>query len=237
MMDSVIEAVFQHAQQQPERPALLFEDQTISYGQLSSEVERFAHALTAWGLQPGDRVALFLENSPAFVVAYLGTQLAGGIVVLVNTQYRQVELTHILTDAGVRLCVTSAAGADALRALELPALSTLVIVGALSDTPQEGSLEQIPLAAFVALGDAGARQPLALPTPDAPAAIGYTSGTTGRSKGALLSHRNLISHITALTAAWRWTDQDRLLLTLPLFHVHGLMVGLHGTFFTGASAV
>src|SRR5579859_4558376 len=122
VMDSIVEAVLTHAQRQSERPAILFEERTISYGQLAAEVERFAHALSAWGLQPGDRVALFLENSPAFVVAYLGTQLAGGIVVLVNTQYRQIELTHIFTDAGVRLAVTSAAGADALRALALPIL-------------------------------------------------------------------------------------------------------------------
>ncbi|HEU5367852.1 MAG TPA: AMP-binding protein, partial [Ktedonobacterales bacterium] len=116
-MDSIIEAVFTHAQQEPERPSILFEGQAISYGQLASEVERFARALAAWGLQSGDRVALFLENSPAFAVAYLGIQLAGGIVVLVNTQYRQVELSHIFTDAVVRLCVTSAAGAEALQSL------------------------------------------------------------------------------------------------------------------------
>jgi malonyl-CoA/methylmalonyl-CoA synthetase len=235
-MDSIVEAIFKHAQQQPERPVLLFEDQIISYEQLAARIKRFAHALAAWGLQPGDRVALFLENSPAFVVAYLGVQLAGGIVVLVNTQYRQVELTHIMNDAGVRLCVTNVAGADALRALTLPTLTTLVIAGELGTAPSGGPLEQIAFDAFVAQGDHDSRS-LVMPTPDAPAAIGYTSGTTGRSKGALLSHRNLLANITALTTAWHWTDQDRLLLTLPLFHVHGLMVGLHGTFFTGASAI
>jgi malonyl-CoA/methylmalonyl-CoA synthetase len=236
-MHSIVEALLTHAQQEPERPAILFEAQTISYEQLAREVEHFAHALAAWGLQPGDRVALFLGNSPAFVVAYLGTQLAGGIVVLVNTQYRQVELTHIFTDAGVRLCVTSTAGADALRPLTLPALTTLVIVGEPGAAPAGGPLEQIPFAAFVAQGETRPHQPLALPTPEAPAVLGYTSGTTGRAKGALLSQRNLTANITALTTAWRWTAQDRLLLTLPLFHAHGLMVGLHGTLFTGASAV
>jgi malonyl-CoA/methylmalonyl-CoA synthetase len=236
-MNSILEALFSHAQQEPKRPAILFDDQIIRYGELASEVERFARALAAWGLQAGDRVALFLENSPAFVVAYLGAQLTGGIVVLVNTQYRQVELTHIFTDAGVRLCVTSAAGAEALRSLTLPDLAALVIVGEMSEAPPADSREVLPLAAFVALGDALPPQPLALPAPEAPAILGYTSGTTGRSKGALLSQRNLTANITSLTAAWRWTAQDRLLLTLPLFHAHGLMVGLHGTLFTGASAV
>src|SRR5579872_4813684 len=126
LMDSITEALFQHARQHPARPAIMFENQAISYGQLAGEVEQFASALLAWGLQRGDRVALFLENSPAFVVVYLGTHLAGGIVVLVNTQYRQVELTHILTDSGARLCVTGKAGADALHSLNAPALRTLV---------------------------------------------------------------------------------------------------------------
>ena len=236
-MDSIVEAIFQHAELQPARPAILYEEQTISYGQLAFEIERFAHALAAWGLQPGDRVALFLENSPAFVVAYLGTHRACGIVVLVNTQYRQVELTHILTDAGVRLCVTSALGAEALQSLPLPTLETLVIEGLPGGPPPGSPLEQIPFETFAALADARPPQPLALPAPDAPAVLGYTSGTTGRAKGALLLHRSLTANITALAAAWRWTKQDRLLLTLPLFHAHGLMVGLHGTLFTGASAV
>ena len=237
MTNSIVEAVLTHAQHQPERPAILYDEQTITYGCLYAEIEGFAHALVAWGLQPGDRVALFLENSPTFAVAYLGIQLAGGIVVLVNTQYRQIELTHIFTDAGVRLCVTSAAGADALQSLHLPTLTTLVMVGEPGNAPAAGSLELRSFKAFVAQSDALPHQPLALPASDAPAVLGYTSGTTGRAKGALLSQRNLIANITALTAAWRWTAQDRLLLVLPLFHAHGLMVGLHGTLFTGASAV
>jgi malonyl-CoA/methylmalonyl-CoA synthetase len=236
-MHSIVEAALTHAQQEPERPAILFEDQTISYGHLALEVERFARALIAWGLQPGDRVALFLENSPAFVVAYLGTQLAGGIVVLVNTQYRQVELTHIFTDAGVRLCVTSAPGADALQALTLPELTTLVIAGEPGAALPTDPPEQVPFPAFVALGETPPPQPLVLPAPEAPAVLAYTSGTTGRAKGALLLQRNLTANIAALTTAWHWTKTDRLLLTLPLFHAHGLMVGLHGTLFTGASAV
>jgi malonyl-CoA/methylmalonyl-CoA synthetase len=73
------------------------------------------------------------------------------------------------------------------------------------------------------------------PDREAIAAIGYTSGTTGRSKGAVLLHRNQVANIRAVCQAWHWTHEDQLLLTLPLFHVHGLMVGLHGTLFTGAS--
>lgn len=240
-MNSIVAALSQHAQQHPERPAILFADQTITYGQLYSDVERFAQALLAWGIQPGDRVALFLDNRPAFVTAYLGTHLAGGIVVLVNTLYRQVELSHIMTDAGVRLCVTNITGARELDRLDLPSLTTLVIVNDpdnphnIDNQPLDSPLQHIAYADFVA--DHTSNAPLTMPASDAPAIIGYTSGTTGRSKGALLSHRNLTANISSLTGAWRWTEQDRLLLTLPLFHAHGLMVGLHGTLFTGASAI
>ncbi|HEX6799252.1 MAG TPA: acyl-CoA synthetase [Ktedonobacterales bacterium] len=282
MLHSIAEAVQQHAQQRPERVALEFEGRAISYAELAAQAERFARALAAWSVGPGDRVALFLENCPEFVTAYLGTHLAGGIVVLVNTQYREVELRHIMTDAGVRLCVTDAAGAEELARLaptgaepqaseggapqaserteprastgrpyasEMSQLETLVIVGdgairlpspprrraaGGEDTPHP---RRVAYADFLAGGEASAISTPALPELEAPAILAYTSGTTGRAKGALLSHRNLTANIAAVTSAWHWTDRDRLLLVLPLFHAHGLMVGLHGTLYTGASAV
>ncbi|EFH81541.1 acyl-CoA synthetase [Ktedonobacter racemifer] len=231
-MDSIVEAVFQHADRGAERPVLLFEGQTISYGQLASQVTSFAQALLVHGLHEGDRVALFLENCPDFVVTYLGTHLAGGIVVLVNTQYRQVELSHIMSDAGVRFCVTGPAGRTELSRLDLPDLETLIIVG--EDVHEENSAS-LSWSEFLDAGDKqGGTHELTMPSPDAPAVIGYTSGTTGRAKGALLLQRNLLANIQALTQAWHWSEQDHLLLTLPLFHTHGLMVGMHGTLYTGA---
>ncbi|MBA2679987.1 MAG: AMP-binding protein, partial [Ktedonobacteraceae bacterium] len=239
MSNSIVEAVFHHAQQGPERPAIFFEDQIVSYKQLYIDVERFARALQVQGVQPGERVALFLENSPAFVVAYLGTHLARGIVVLVNTQYRQVELNHIMNDAGVRLCVTSAAGAEELYPLAPLALTTLVIVGSMANLPSSSvPIESILFTDFMDRGsEAHDQRDSPMPLSDASAVIAYTSGTTGRAKGALLLHRNLISNITAVTTAWHWTSDDCLLLMLPLFHTHGLMVGMHGTLFTGATVV
>ncbi len=255
-MRSIVEAVQRHARRQPERVALLFEGRELRYAEIAARAEQFARALTTASVRPGDSVALFLENCPEFVTAYLGTHLAGGIVVLVNTQYREVELRHIMTDAGVRLCVTSPAGAEELRRLALPDLETLVIVGDGASFPHPrpqrarqvsplrsaevkgaGSRpREVDFADFLASGEAATQLP-APPEPGAPAILAYTSGTTGRAKGALLSHRNLTSNIATLTSAWRWTESDRLLLVLPLFHAHGLMVGLHGTLYTGGSAV
>ncbi|HEX6543978.1 MAG TPA: acyl-CoA synthetase [Ktedonobacterales bacterium] len=256
MPDSIVETVAIQAARQPERTAIIFEGERISYGQLYTDIERFARALLASGLERGDRVGLFLENRPAFAIAYLGTHLVGGVVTLINTQYRQVELSHILTDAAVRFCVTSARGSAALSLLSLPALHLRIIVrdpeaDARPDQPgQPGQPDQpdpqcVAYEAFLRRGESvsglgSSVTPLTSPTMpggDDPAVIGYTSGTTGRSKGALLLHRNLIANITAITTAWHWTPDDQLLLTLPLFHTHGLMVGLHGTLFMGGSAV
>jgi len=220
MASSLLETFLTHARHGPERPLLDFEQQHFTYGQLARHVTAFATALQRRGLQPGERVALFLDNSPDFLTAYLGTQYAGGVVVLVNTQYRQVELSHILADSGARVCVTNAAGATELAPLraQLPALEWLLTAESLDTFLAEGS----PTA------------PLPLPQAEQLAVLGYTSGTTGRSKGAMLLHRNLLANVHAVTQAWRWTEQDMLLLTLPLFHTHGLMVGLHGTLYTGA---
>ena len=234
--------MYKHARSHPERVAILFAGVSISYDALWADIERFARAVRSWGAQPGDRVALFLENCPQFVVAYLGAHRAGCIAVLVNTQYRQVELSHILNDASVRLCVTSPAGATELAMISAPALEALVLVGdetAIGNAGSQLTPAHIGFEAWLSRGadDAEIVAPFLLPALDAPAVLAYTSGTTGRAKGALLLQRNLLANIQAIAQAWRWTKNDRLLLTLPLFHAHGLMVGMHGTLLTGASAV
>lgn len=218
---SIAETFLRNARQTPEKACMHFEGKTYTYAWLRQRAEAFAGALRAWGVERGERVALFLENCPDFLAAYLGTWLAGGVVVLVNTHYRQVELRHILSDAGVRLCITDRerlAELDRVRA-DLPTLETAIDV----DTK---------LDAFLASGWDYAPN---LPRSDDLAVIAYTSGTTGRSKGAMLLHRNLIANITSLREAWRWTADDHLLLALPLFHAHGLMVGAHGTLTAGGT--
>ncbi|MDC0707924.1 acyl-CoA synthetase [Stigmatella sp. ncwal1] len=232
---SILEVFLDHARRTPERLALIFDAKRYTYGELARHVTSFAQALLRRHLKPGDRVALYLENSPAFVIAYLGVQYAHGIVVLVNTQYRQVELDHILTDSETRVCVTGVAGAAELTPLlgGLPALEWLITVEPLtSSLPPSLTL----LSFDTLLAEPVEERPMSVPGDINIAVLGYTSGTTGRSKGAMLRQSHLLSNIRAVTQAWRWTEEDRLLLALPLFHTHGLMVGLHGTLYTGASA-
>ena len=219
---SVVEAFVGHAERAPGRACLFFEGDEWSYGRLLERCEAFAAALKGRGITKGERVALFLGNGPDFLAAYLGTHLAGAVVVPVNTAYKRTELGHIFDDAGVRLCLTDGERRTELEGVSggLPGLETIVESG-------EG------LEGFLA--EAGMYE-RSLPEGDDLATIAYTSGTTGRSKGAMLLHRNLATNVAAVCEAWRWGPEDRLLLTLPLFHTHGLTVGAHGTLFVGASA-
>jgi malonyl-CoA/methylmalonyl-CoA synthetase len=217
---SIAEALVTNAEISPEKLCLRFEGEEISCQSMRTRAEGFGAGLVAWGLRPGERVALFLGNHPDLLAAYLGTHLAGGVVVPVNTQYRKGELAHIFGDAGVRLCLT-----DEERKPEL-----------------ERTREDLPGLEAVIEAETGFEDFLSetldqqMPRGDDLAVIAYTSGTTGRSKGAILLHRNLVANARAVCEAWHWTGEDTLFLALPLFHTHGLMVGAHGTFLMGSSA-
>lgn len=201
----------------PHHPFLLFEGRTYPYATVAAIAARWATHLRTAGIERGDRVALYLENSPAFVTAYLGAHLIGAIVVLVNTQYRQTELRHILNDSeACVIIVDDQPHADLVRQAQenvTTIRADAVVLEETNDMPDW----------------------TAAPAPDDIALLGYTSGTTGRSKGAMLTHANLMANSAAVARAWHWTEQDRLLLTLPLFHIHGLGVGLNGTLFTAST--
>lgn len=220
---SIVHSFLHMCERTPDRDCIRFEGHGYSYRQVYQAAVGWMEHLQVAGLQPGERVGLYLDNSPSFLMAYLGVYLARGIVVLINTQYRQVELRHILCDAGVRLCITDAERQPELARVqpELPALASVITVQA-ALTSQLPAVER-PFSA------------LTLPNPDDIALLAYTSGTTGRSKGAMLTHSNLYANSRAVTTAWHWTADDVLLLTLPLFHIHGLGVGMHGTWLTGGT--
>lgn len=211
--------------QRPDKRFVRFEGRDYSYAQMHDAVARIAGALVAGGLEPSDRVALYLENSPSFIASYLGVLWTGGVVVPVNTRYKQHEVRHMLADSGARLLVCDDAGLGNVGGENIGVEKRLVL---------SHDLER-DLARWATFS-AGRPQPEPIDlTPDDLAVIGYTSGTTGRSKGAMLSHGNFCSNSAAVTSAWGWTADDDLLLVLPLFHMHGLGVGLHGTVVRGSS--
>jgi malonyl-CoA/methylmalonyl-CoA synthetase len=189
----------------------------LSTAELEDCSRRVAGRLQAAGLEPGDRMLFSAESSCALVIAHVAALRSGIVVIPTNTAYREREVAHIVVDARPKaVLVDDDARAQWVRAA---AGSDIIVVGPGVDLPDREP----------AIVDAAA--------PDQPALIGYTSGTTGSPKGAILSHANLLAGSESVGLAWRWTAGDRLVLALPLFHAHGLCVGLHGTLLAGASAV
>jgi malonyl-CoA/methylmalonyl-CoA synthetase len=198
---------------------------TFAYAQMSRAAERYAGALRAVGLQPGDRVAVQLEKSPESLFLYLACLRAGLVYVPLNTAYRPAELAYFLTDAEPGAIVVGPdAEAAVLALVHAHGLSAKILT---LDSAGRGTLANL-VASAPAFTDIAAAQL------DDVAVIIYTSGTTGRSKGAMLSHRNLRSNAQTLVQYWGFTVDDVLLHALPIFHVHGLFVANHCALLSGA---
>jgi malonyl-CoA/methylmalonyl-CoA synthetase len=219
----------------------------VTQGQLDRASRRVAARLRHAGLRPGDRVLVSAGTSLELVSAYVGSLRLGLVVVPVNTAYREPEVAHIVRDAEPRAAIVDQRerGEWMRRTADGELLVTDPAVS-LSDPPDPVDNPGIPPPVSDSVETGGPPSgegvfgvPESAPMPRAgdPALICYTSGTTGAPKGAVLSHGNLLASAEAVRLAWRWTGDDRLLLALPLFHVHGLAVGLHGTLLAGASAV
>jgi len=188
-----------------------------SYRELDELSARYAGLLGELGLQAGDRAVAQVEKSPEAVAFYLACLRTGVIYVPLNTAYTPAELEQFLGDAQPRLFVATPAAAAVLE----PAAQQAGVSHLLSlDDQGEGSLAQRALSV-------AARETLEPRTASDIAAIVYTSGTTGRSKGAMLSIENLASNARTLYRLWGWQADDVLLHALPVFHVHGLFVALH----------
>jgi malonyl-CoA/methylmalonyl-CoA synthetase len=197
----------------------------IAYAELDAATARHARLLDRLGVRKGERVAFQVEKSPEALFLYLACLRAGAVALPMNPAYQPGEVGHMLADAEPALLVADprrAAGLDPLaRRAGVRALLTLDAAGA-------GSL------ADAAAAEPAEREPEVLASGDLGAML-YTSGTTGRPKGAPLSHGNLSSNALVLAEAWGFTGGDVLLHALPIFHAHGLFVACHCTLVAGAS--
>lgn len=194
-----------------------YEDMVHFSGQL-------AGSLAAQGVQPGDRVAVQVEKSPEALMLYLACLRAGAVYLPLNTAYTLAELDYFIGDAQPRLVVVdpkSEKGVAAIAQTHGSVVETLDATGG-------GSLLQRASGEATDFADLERG-------PDDLAAILYTSGTTGRSKGAMLTHGNLLSNALTLRDHWRFTSADRLIHALPIFHTHGLFVASNVTLLSGAS--
>src|SRR6266496_3658121 len=227
-----VERLFSAIAARPEKPAIVFEGGTWTFADLDRLSAAYARGLSAKGIEPGDRVAVFAETSPEVVVALLGHYRLGAIHVPINTRYRGEEVTHILEDSGARAVVlrSGSSCARVLEALAPPrALAFRVWIG--GDDPT-ALAQDVAFDRLVATASPG-HEPAPLPADEDSAILLYTSGTTGKSKGVELSFRALVANTEAVTRLWRFSQEDRMALALPLFHVHGLGLGVHGALLHG----
>ena len=193
-----------------------------TYGDFLEHADRLAHGLAAAGVEPGDRVAVQVHKSVGALALYAACVKSGAVFLPLNTAYTPEEVAYFVSDAEARLLVCDPARLDALEQVASAAGATARTMDEAGDTDLE--VDDGPFAAVDrAPGDI--------------ASILYTSGTTGRSKGAMLTHANLVSNAEALREAWRWEADDVLLHALPIFHTHGLFVACNVTFLAGASLI
>jgi malonyl-CoA/methylmalonyl-CoA synthetase len=211
----------------PKRLAIETQDGAhISYGDLIARAGQMANVLVARGVKPGDRVAVQVEKSVANIVLYLGTVRAGAVYLPLNTAYTLNELDYFIGDAEPSLVVCDPSKAEGLAPIAAKVKAKVETLGpdgkgSLTEAAEKASSE------FATVSRAN----------DDLAAILYTSGTTGRSKGAMLSHDNLASNSLSLVGYWRFTDKDVLIHALPIYHTHGLFVATNVTLFSRASMI
>ncbi|CRL12463.1 Long-chain-fatty-acid--CoA ligase [Phaeobacter italicus] len=195
----------------------------VTFGALFARAEQMAAALVSRGVEPGDRVAVQVHKSLAAIELYLGTVMAGAIFLPLNTAYTDAEVAYFIADATPRVFVCDPDRETGLR--EVAGAAEIVTL----DRNGQGTLS-------VLADGQGGFDPVAREADDL-AAILYTSGTTGRSKGAMLSHANLYSNSLTLRDYWQFTSDDVLIHALPIFHTHGLFVATNVALLSGASVV
>lgn len=225
MNENLYETLQTHFPDNPDAPCLILPDGSeVSYGKLRQESARCANLLSLLGVQPGDRVAVQVRKSPQALFLYLGCLRAGAVYLPMNDAYQRHEVGYFLEDATPRVFVCRPQSRELANELA----------------------EKTGVSHLLELADDGggdlARQAAAQPEQfstvprngDDLAAILYTSGTTGRSKGAMLSHRNLAVNAQVLHKYWGFKPGDALLHMLPIFHVHGLFVAVHCALLNGS---
>jgi malonyl-CoA/methylmalonyl-CoA synthetase len=200
---------------------------SLTYGELFDRAGQAANALVALGVEPGDRVAVQIDKSPDVIALALACFRVGAALLPLNTAYTLAELDYFLADARPALVVCRPEALAEIRALaQTLGLAAVESLG----VGRDGTIaEKIAAAApdFATIARAS----------DDLAAILYTSGTTGRSKGAMLTHENLSSSALALVDIWRFTGDDVLIHGLPVFHMHGLFVATNVALLAGATMI
>ena len=227
MANPLYDTLFGPPRRKARRPFCTFSTgRSITHQAFLETTGRFANALAGIGLRPGDRVAAQIDKTPEALALYAACAQAGLVFLPLNTAYTADEVSYFVENSGAGLFVCQSDRASALAPMAGAAGARLETLGA------DGS---------GSLADLAASEPSAFATADRSeddlAALLYTSGTTGRSKGAMLTQRNLLSNAETLAGIWRFTEKDVLLHALPIFHTHGLFVATNICLLAGTAMI
>lgn len=243
--------VTEHARERPDHDAIVFGDSSISYAMLESQAIQLAAYLAERGVTKGDTVALFMQNSPQFIVSFLAIQRLGAVVGPCNPMFKEWELEYQLGDLGAKVLITFDELVEVFRRVEKSDVHTVVcasfadVVGDPRTIPvdppgavvhENGSVETVRFADVVA-GDRAAPAPVEIDMVNDPSLVIYTSGTTGKPKGAMLSYRNAEFKTACLVATFGFSGEDVFCSVMPIFHIAGMVVGMTSPLMAGATIV
>ncbi|WP_082234695.1 long-chain-fatty-acid--CoA ligase [Halobacillus massiliensis] len=223
------------AQREPEKTAYVFQDQEVSYKVFDDSVTKFASQLSKFGYKKGDHIALVSGNSPLFMVGLYGALRAGVTVIPINPTYTADEMVYILKNGDVRGVITVDLLMEKFEQLDNELMVENYFVGDSGAKSNSSSLnyKMKPFTDLVEDGDLHYKGPDL--SSDDTAVILYTSGTTGKPKGAMLTHQNLYSNATDTADYLRINSHDRIVATLPMFHVFCLTVALNAPIMNGGT--
>lgn len=213
----------------PDKYAYIYEGKSVTYKELNQQVDRLAAGLSAQGFGKGDRVALILDNSPEFVIAYYGILRLGACVVPINPMFTQGEISYILDNSQAKAVIANVSVESKLSELTEKSKSIKLVIY-VDAKNQEWTWERL-METFT----------LSFESPficqEDLAVILYTSGTTGKPKGAMLSHRNLASNAESISKLIEMHDEDRVIAVLPMFHVFCMTISLNAPIACGATVI
>ena len=221
----------------PEKTALVYAERKITYAQLDSFANKFANALIGLQIAKGDRVALFMPNIPEFVIAFFGTLKAGAVVTTISPLHREREVEYQLNDSGAQTIVALDSFCPILQAVkEKTRLRNIIAVEEHSTCGVDPPSTWVPFQQLISAANSEP-QNVEVDSAEDLAALQYTGGTTGTAKGAMLTHRNLVSNALAFAATIKGATKDVFLTALPLFHIYGMTTSMTVPISLGAKMV